>query len=160
MTLIKAQLSLIKLWLVALAPIVVLTLGRTFGYSGSQMTGIWKTVSPAIVPSLVTVLGTFSFANFGEQADKQVNLTFFRITYWVSAFYLATFVIMYAVYPSIQQRTGQAPTEILASFTTFLQTLDVTIVSACLGVFFSSSKKAEQPAGNDGVAPHSDGRGN
>jgi cytochrome bd-type quinol oxidase subunit 2 len=138
--LLKAQLTLLKIWLIALIPIVILTLTRTFGNSGSQMTDVWKTVSAAIIPSLGTIIGTFAATQFADNATKQVNVTFYKITLWVSVIYLGVFVVMYAVYPNIDPGDGKTSIDILESFTKFLQVLDVTVVSGCLAVFFTSKE--------------------
>lgn len=128
------------IWLIALIPIVILTLTRTFGNSGSQMTDVWKTVSAAIIPSLGTIIATFAATQFADNATKQVNVTFYKITLWVSVIYLGVFVVMYAVYPDIDPGDGKTSIDILESFTNFLQILDVTVVSGCLAVFFTSKK--------------------
>jgi cytochrome bd-type quinol oxidase subunit 2 len=141
MDLLKAQLTLLKIWLIALIPIVILTLTRTFGNSGSQMTDVWKTVSPAIIPSLGTIIGTFAATQFADNATKQVNVTFYKITLWVSVVYLGVFLTMYAIYPMISPGDGKTTLDLLESFTRFLQVLDVTVVSGCLAVFFTSKKK-------------------
>ena len=143
MDLLKAQFALLKIWLIALIPVVVLTLGRTFGNVGDRMTDVWRTVSPAIIPSLATIVGTFAAAQFADNAKKLINETFYRITWWVSVTYLTVFIIMFTFYPTIDPGDGKTSLDLLASFTHFLQGLDITVVSGCLAVFFTAKKSTQ-----------------
>jgi hypothetical protein len=135
----SAQLKLLRIWLVAAIPLLVITLTRIFGHSGKDMADVWATISPAILPGLTTVAGAFALSQLATNSGKVVNEGFFKTAVWVSYVYLGAFLAMFLFYPSFGDSSSSA-LDRLKTFVVVLHALDVSVVAACLAAFFTAKR--------------------
>lgn len=140
-TLPTAQVTLLRVWLVATIPVLLITLTRIFFNSGQEMGDVWSTISPAILPGLATVCGAFGFSQLASNEGKVVDQRFFATAKWVTYFYLGAFLLMFIFYPALGVGDPDHPIiEKLRTYVVVLHALDASVVATCLAAFFTAKK--------------------
>ncbi|MGI8773200.1 MAG: hypothetical protein ACR2JE_17390 [Acidobacteriaceae bacterium] len=139
----RAQVRLVLVWLIGALPSFVLVFAKTFepGPPGLEPgpTGIdkiWSWLMPAIMPTLLLVVGTAATAAITDNAASKVNKTFYGIAIGISSFYLL--VLFITILVAMQWSINSM--DALDRGSLYLGPLQ-GLASASLGAFFVSKKK-------------------
>jgi len=137
--LVWCQRRLALLWLAGAAVLVLLMIAQSMGNKyGAATDQAWGWLLPTIVPTLSLIVGAFAAAARGPLAQATVDAFSYRLTFWLSAFYL---LLVIAV-PLAQPVTGRSPIELMQLSKLWLGAVQ-GIVGIALGVYFVSSGRSE-----------------
>ena len=130
-----AQIRLAVLWLAAAGVIFSLVLVQTVGGKyGNQSQRAWDWFLPTVVPTLSLILGAIVYAAKGPNTGEQtVDRSVFRITFALSAFYLACVLAVLLLQPL----SGMTPLAFITGTNVWLSAVQ-GIVGVALGAFFTS----------------------
>jgi ABC-type uncharacterized transport system YnjBCD permease subunit len=127
------KMRLAVLWFAAsLALLILLVLQSVLGKYGTQAQDAWAWFLPTIMPTLSLIIGVLVLdATSASYADGKVDRFVFRLTYGLSAFYLA----LVALTPLIQPFTSSATVDLMKRSNLWLGPLQ-GLVAAALAAFF------------------------
>lgn len=132
--LVWCQRRLALLWLAGAAILVLLMIAQSMGNKyGGATDQAWGWLLPTIVPTLSLIVGAFAAAARGPLAQATVDAFSYRLTFWLSAFYL---LLVIAV-PLAQPLTGRPPIELMQLSKLWLEAVQ-GVVGISLGVYFVS----------------------
>lgn len=133
-SLYHSQRILSLLWLWGSVPAVVLMLVRTL--TGGSYQAMWEWFLPILMPTLLLIVGTrAAIALHRVNARKSVDASFFKLTMWISGFYLLLVNVIVAAEPHLTEPA----IEVVRQCSLFMGPVQ-GLVAACLGVFFASNK--------------------
>ena len=137
--LIQCQRRLALLWVVSSALLVLMMVVQSVGnkYGGSTDQA-WGWLLPAIVPTLSLIVGAFASAARRPLDKATADAFSYRLSFWVSAFYL----LLVAVVPLVQPLTGRPPLELMQLSKLWLGAIQ-GIVGISLGIYFVSGGGSE-----------------
>lgn len=133
-----AQVRLVSLWLIGIAPTFLLLTTRTLYNWRIAAQDVWAWFSPNAVPTLSLIVGGYLAVTRVRRGREQLADTFvYRMTFVISAMYLLTILTLVLVTASSNVwaaldtfRTANLPLGILQG-----------LVAASLGYFFVSPEK-------------------
>jgi len=130
----NAQIRLAVLWLIAAGVIFLLVLAQTVGGKyGNQSQRAWDWFLPTVVPTLSLILGAIVYAARASNTEQTVDRSVFRITFALSAFYLACVLTVLLLQPF----SDLTPLEFITGTNVWLSAIQ-GIVGVALGAFFTS----------------------
>ena len=131
-----AQSRLAVLWLAGSAVIFMLMLAQTVsGKYGGQTQRAWGWFMPTVVPTLSVILSAIAYGATKAAEDQTVEERAYRMTFWMSAFYLLTLLATLLLQPLSDLR----PLEFMSNANLWLGPLQ-GLVGIALGTFFTSKK--------------------
>jgi hypothetical protein len=131
-----AQTRLAVLWLAGSAVIFMLMLAQTVsGKYGGQTQRAWGWFMPTVVPTLSVILSAIAYGATRAAEDQTVEERAYRLTFWMSAFYLLTILATLLLQPLSDLR----PLEFMSNANLWLGPLQ-GLVGIALGTFFTSKK--------------------
>jgi len=137
--LVWCQRRLAVLWLASAAVLVLLMIAQSMGNKYGEATDqAWGWLLPSIVPTLSLIVGAFAAAARRPLEKVTVDAFSYRLTFWLSAFYLLLVVAV----PLAQPLTGRPPLELMELSKLWLGAIQ-GIVGIALGVYFVSSGQTE-----------------
>jgi len=121
------------LWFAGAAvPFVTLLAQTLLGRYGKEAEQAWGWLLPTVVPTLSLILGVLAVsANKPPRADLVVDRFFYRLSWWLSAVYLATVAATLFVQPL----TSWAPLDLMLRSNLWLGPMQ-GLVAATLAAFF------------------------
>ncbi|SRR5216683_3013231 len=137
--LVQCQRRLAGLWLAGAAVLLLLMIAQSIGNKyGDATDQAWGWLLPTMIPTLSLIVGAFAAAARRPIDQATVDGFSYRLTFWLSAFYL---LLVLAV-PLAQPLTGRPPLELMRLSKLWLEAVQ-GIVGISLGVYFVSGGRTE-----------------
>jgi cytochrome bd-type quinol oxidase subunit 2 len=131
-----AQNRLATVWLTGSAAIFALVLIQTVaGKYGGQTQRAWAWFLPTVVPTLSVILSAIAYTATKSSAEQSVEDRAYRLTLWLSVFYLVVVLSTLLLQPLSDLR----PLEFMATSNLWLGPLQ-GLVGIGLGTFFTSKE--------------------
>jgi hypothetical protein len=105
------------------------------GKYGEQTQRAWAWFMPIVVPTLSVILSAIAYGATAPVADQTVEARAYRLTWWMSAFYLLVVLATLLLQPLSNPR----PLEFMGTANLWLGPLQ-GLVGIALGAFFTSRK--------------------
>lgn len=137
-----ARASLAKVWFTGgLFFLFVIIVQTIMGAYGADADKAWGWALPTIMPTLLVIVGVLVAQNKDNLAKAKVDPFLFRLTFWLSVFYLVVVNLPVLLAPF----TSRAKIEVMQSSSLFLGPLQ-GLVGAAFGAFFIARKDDTTPA--------------
>lgn len=149
MNLKQARDRLTKLWFTAgLAFLLLLIVQSLRGVYGDATQDVWSWALPTLMPTLLLIIGVLVGDHMNKKVETApVSESLFRLTYWLSAFYVAVVALTVLIAPI----SAMSPLELMKMSNFWLGPLQ-GLVTGAFGVFFIV-QKSQLPG--DGAAVRS-----
>jgi hypothetical protein len=135
-SLTAAQSRLATLWLIGAAVIFVLMLAQTVGGKyGGQAQRAWGWFMPTVVPTLSVIVTALAYGAAKAVEEQTVEARAYRMTFALSAFYLAVVLGTLLLQPLSDLR----PLDFMSTSNLWLGPIQ-GLVGIALGAFFTSKK--------------------
>ncbi len=115
---------------------LVVVLQTLFGKFGDNVSDVWSWLQSALVPSLSLMITIF-VTNINTEDDHQVDVFYFRLTFWISFVYLMILLAHILIEPF----SSKTEIQIIKQSKVYIGTIQ-GIVSASLGLFFVKKEKS------------------
>lgn len=136
-TLKKSQRSLLLIWLIGLAPSLVLISVRTIvGAFDTLEQEVWSWFVPMFLPSVTLMIGAYSKVALDTQHQPvSVDTFFFKLSIGLSVSYLLSLFLVI-----VYQPFADDPALVVFRRSSLFLAVIQGFTAACLGVFFMSQK--------------------
>jgi hypothetical protein len=143
----SARKKLVFFWLLSSMVIfIIFFLQSAMGKYTEHLKEVWQWLSQYITPSLTLMVGVLIAQNQLTGPDKETDIFYFRLTWWISFFYLAILFLSPFFVPIIHMQQNQdlsidAQKSIMDAFKTydnFLMPIQA-VAMLSLGLFFTKN---------------------
>jgi hypothetical protein len=135
----SARAGLATLWFGGAGLVFVLVIIQSLmGRYGNQTQGAWEWLLPTVMPTLGMIVAGLGYtATDPMRSASVVRKTFYRLSYWLSAFYLGLILLTLLLQPF----TGVPPIDLMHTSNLWLGPIQGLVASALGALFVSKQQK-------------------
>ncbi len=128
---------------------LIVVVQSILGHYGDDLQAVWNWFLPYSVPTLALMIGVFGANALRDENDpRNVKAFFFRLSRWLSIFYLAILLLTILLEP-VSSNKGM---DLFKQSVYFLAPLQSLVVAAITVLFTSQESAASPPIGGNGPA--------